>query len=44
MKIIKECFKKRVVWSYYLFWVFRALCPNFQSYDYFQMTDVYGID
>jgi hypothetical protein len=42
--IIKECFKKKVVYKYYLFWVFRAICPIFSSYDYFQMTDVYEID
>lgn len=33
-----------MVQKYYLFWVLRAFTPNFSSYDYFQMTHVYGVD
>ena len=44
LKIIKESFKMRAVWRYYLYWMLSGLKPKFQGLYFYQLRDVYGID
>lgn len=43
-KIIKDNFKMKVVWRYYLYWILAGLEPSFGGLSYYQLKDVYKID